>query len=136
MTKSRSAVIAVLCLPICFFSLAADAFQTKRPTIYKRLSKNLAASDYDYLEDEGTKTKSKRRVIRVSTSSTKQAEQHRKEAEARHQQALKDPTLLSNVKFEERNDIHPATKRAILEVMGLQSMTEIQSKTYAEGMSW
>jgi ATP-dependent RNA helicase MSS116 len=62
----------------------------------------------------------------------KEAELIRKEAQARHEQALKDPTLLTNVRFQERDDIHSASKRAITEIMGLQSMTEIQSKTYAE----
>ena len=57
----------------------------------------------------------------------------RKEAQARHEQALKDPTLLTNVKFEERDDIHAGTKRAIAEVLGFQSMTEVQSRTYAKG---
>jgi ATP-dependent RNA helicase MSS116 len=50
-------------------------------------------------------------------------------------ETLKDPTLLTNLKFAERPDMHPATKRAITEVMGLQSMTEIQAKTYAAALS-
>ena len=52
-------------------------------------------------------------------------------AESRYAEALQDPSLLTNVKFSERTDLHPNSKRAITEVMGLKSMTEIQAKTFA-----
>lgn len=41
-----------------------------------------------------------------------------------------DASLLSNIEFAQRTDIHPATKRAINEVLGLTTMTEIQARTY------
>ena len=66
---------------------------------------------------------------------TEQAEQRRAEAEKRQEEALKDPTLLSNVEFATREDLHPSSKRALTEVMGLKTMTEIQSKTYAAALS-
>lgn len=47
----------------------------------------------------------------------------------------KDATLLTNVEFAQRSDLHPATKRALSETLGLTSMTEIQSKTYAAALS-
>jgi ATP-dependent RNA helicase MSS116 len=47
----------------------------------------------------------------------------------------KDPTLLTNVEFAQRSDLHPATKRALSETLGLTSMTEIQAKTYAAALS-
>merc|ERR1719162_2291045 len=43
-------------------------------------------------------------------------------AESRYAEALQDPSLLTNVKFSERTDLHPNSKR---------SMTEIQAKTFA-----
>lgn len=66
---------------------------------------------------------------------TQQVEQRRAEAEKRQEEALKDPTLLTNVEFAKRKDLHPSSKRALTEVMGLKSMTEIQSKTYAAALS-
>jgi len=66
---------------------------------------------------------------------TQQVEQRRAEAEKRQEEALKDPTLLTNVEFAKRKDLHPSSKRALTEVMGLKTMTEIQSKTYAAALS-
>eukprot|EP00521_Asterionellopsis_glacialis_P013941 CAMPEP_0195308052 /NCGR_PEP_ID=MMETSP0707-20130614/38025_1 /TAXON_ID=33640 /ORGANISM="Asterionellopsis glacialis, Strain CCMP134" /LENGTH=798 /DNA_ID=CAMNT_0040372311 /DNA_START=94 /DNA_END=2491 /DNA_ORIENTATION=+ len=61
--------------------------------------------------------------------------QRKQEAKSRQAEALQDPTLLTNVKFAERNDLHPSSKRALTEIMGLKTMTEIQSKTYAAAAS-
>ncbi|KAL7438858.1 hypothetical protein ACHAXH_004969, partial [Discostella pseudostelligera] len=47
----------------------------------------------------------------------------------------KDATLLTNVEFAQRSDLHSATKRALSETLGLTSMTEIQYKTYAAALS-
>ena len=47
----------------------------------------------------------------------------------------KDKTLLSNIEFAQRTDLHPATKRALIETLGLVSMTEIQSKTFDAALS-
>ena len=47
----------------------------------------------------------------------------------------KDVSLLSDVEFAKRDDLHPATKRALIETLGLTSMTEIQSKTYDAALS-
>lgn len=41
-----------------------------------------------------------------------------------------DASPPSNIEFAQRTDLHPATKRAITEVLGLTTMTEIQSRTY------
>ncbi len=38
--------------------------------------------------------------------------------------------LLTNVEFASRMDLHPSTRRALAETMGLSRMTEIQAKTY------
>ena len=59
------------------------------------------------------------------------------EEQARQAEALQDmdPSVSTNVKFADRTDLHPASKRAILEVLGLQTMTEIQAKTFAAASS-
>jgi ATP-dependent RNA helicase MSS116 len=79
----------------------------------------------------------RRRPIRIRrpSAATEQIESRREEAQARHEEALKDPTLLTKVQFSDRPDIHPSTKRGITEVMGLQRMTEIQAKSYAAALS-
>mmetsp|Transcript_22508 Transcript_22508/g.53099 ORF Transcript_22508/g.53099 Transcript_22508/m.53099 type:complete len:666 (-) Transcript_22508:24-2021(-) len=43
----------------------------------------------------------------------------------------KDQSLLSQVSFDSHSDIDPLTKRALTDVLGISSMTEIQSKTFA-----
>jgi len=64
-------------------------------------------------------------------STKKRVEEKLERTESRLSEALKDPSLLTNVEFSERTDLHPLSKRAIIEVMGLKSMTEIQAKTFA-----
>ena len=49
--------------------------------------------------------------------------------------AIVDKTLLSKTSFADLKDLHPATKRALSETMGLKFMTEIQDKTYAAASS-
>ena len=68
-------------------------------------------------------------------SVTMLAEARTQDAKRRQAEALKDPTLLTNVHFAERKDLHPDSKRALIQVMGLTSMTEIQAKTYAAASS-
>ena len=97
--------------------------------------------DQSYYGDEAsnTTTRKRRGPIRRSrpATGTKSASAQndslqiqKEEVQNRHRQALKDPTLLSNQKFNDRTDISPNIKRAITEVMGLSQMTEIQSQTY------
>ena len=66
---------------------------------------------------------------------TQKAAESRADAQKRQEDALKDPTLLTNIKFNERDDLHPSSKRALIDVMGLSTMTEIQAKTYAAALS-
>ena len=84
---------------------------------------------------EPTATRRMRARPRRPSVVTEQAEQRRAEAERRQEEALKDPTLLTKVEFATRKDLHPSSKRALTEVMGLKTMTEIQSKTYAAALS-
>ena len=46
-----------------------------------------------------------------------------------------DATLLTSVEFASRADLHPSTRRAIAETMGLVRMTEIQARTYDAALS-
>uniref|UniRef100_A0A7S4JCQ7 ATP-dependent RNA helicase n=1 Tax=Odontella aurita TaxID=265563 RepID=A0A7S4JCQ7_9STRA len=65
----------------------------------------------------------------------KQEEDRQAQVKKRHDAALKDPSLLSNVDFSSRVDIHHSSKRALTEIMGFTSMTEIQARTYAAALS-
>lgn len=99
------------------------------------------ASDSTYEEESQSSSKQRRRSPRIrptrpsKTNISTKIESRRREAQDRHQEALKDPTLLSNTKFSDRSDITPALKRGITEVLGLQTMTQIQAKTYQEALS-
>jgi ATP-dependent RNA helicase MSS116 len=69
-------------------------------------------------------------------SATLQTEAARmQDSQRRQAEALKDPTLLTNVHFAERKDLHPNSKRALTQVMGLTTMTEIQARTFAAASS-
>ncbi len=46
-----------------------------------------------------------------------------------------DASLLSDITFAQRTDLHPSTKRALTETLGLTTMTEIQAKTYTPALS-
>jgi len=47
----------------------------------------------------------------------------------RHDQALQDPSLLTNIRFSDL-DLHPMTRKALVDGLGLQTMTHVQAKTY------
>ena len=55
--------------------------------------------------------------------------------ESRQHDALQDPTLLTNLSFAECIQLHPNTKRAIIESMGHQSMTEVQAKSFSAALA-
>ena len=56
-------------------------------------------------------------------------------SQARQNQALQDPTLLTSLSFSDCKNIHPNSKRALVEDMGLQTMTEVQAKTFAAALA-
>jgi ATP-dependent RNA helicase MSS116 len=136
------------------FSTRGRSFSSTRQTSRSTSSRLHLASDTDDYgspneeEDEygepsfsasSSSSRPRRRPIRLNSEAAvaqqKEQEQRVVQAKVRHQEALKDPTLLSDVRFAERTDIHPATKRAIKEVLGHEQMTEIQSKTFAAALS-
>ncbi len=97
-------------------------------------------SEYQYHVDtdaslSGKKRRPLRRPLSSSNSTQVNLQMRRQEAQKRHEDALKDPTLLTKISFGDRNDISSSTKRAITEVLGLQRMTEIQAKTYAAALA-
>ncbi|CAJ1940154.1 unnamed protein product [Cylindrotheca closterium] len=121
----------------------ASGFLPFNDGIRIRSSLVVAVSDSDYEDESQSSSKRIRRPTRirpkrpskVDGGSGGNIESRIKEAQARHQEALQDPTLLSNTKFSDRSDINPALKRGITEVLGLQTMTQIQAKVYQEALS-
>lgn len=100
---------------------------------------NESSQDTGYEETTpASKSSSRRRPIRPSSQASIAQEQQREEravqAKMRHEDALKDPTLLSDVRFSERSDIHPATKRAVQEILNHQQMTDIQAKAFSAAL--
>jgi ATP-dependent RNA helicase MSS116 len=121
MTTPRRLVFLAAGLSLCTCPCAFHLPQ-HRPTHFPHF-----LSDYE----EGSSRKTKRiRPVRLASTETKVATR-RAEAQERREHALQDPSLLTSVKFADRTDMHPATKRALLEELGLQEMTEIQAETYA-----
>ena len=104
-------------------------------TIRTRATTTATTSSAPLSNTEPPATRRMRARPRRPSTVTQQVEQRRAEAEKRQEEALKDPTLLTNVEFAKRKDLHPSSKRALTEVMGLKTMTEIQSKTYAAALS-
>lgn len=131
----RSAAIKKLGLIIVLAAVSCDVSAGFISFYFSQRTISLLHSSGDEY-DEGT---TRRRVGRVrparSRAVNNQVEARRLESESRYEEALKDPTLLSNVMFAERSDIHPATKRALVESMGLKAMTDVQVKTYAAALS-
>jgi ATP-dependent RNA helicase MSS116 len=121
---------------LCFIFVSVNGFQ-----LHKSRTKfiSLYGSEENY-EDGAAKSKRRLRPTRIrplrpSNKETKSPiEKRQNDAKARHKEALKDPTLLTKLKFADRADIHPAVKRAITELFGLQSMTQIQAKTYEKAL--
>mmetsp|Transcript_14726 Transcript_14726/g.40975 ORF Transcript_14726/g.40975 Transcript_14726/m.40975 type:complete len:796 (+) Transcript_14726:1-2388(+) len=54
----------------------------------------------------------------------------RQQKHQQHEQALQDPSLLTSIRFSDRTDIHPDTRKALEEGFGLQAMTRVQALTY------
>ena len=48
----------------------------------------------------------------------------------KHEQALRDPSLLTTIRFSDRTDLHPSTVEALTEGFGIRTMTVVQARTY------
>ncbi|KAL3800844.1 hypothetical protein HJC23_001681 [Cyclotella cryptica] len=75
-----------------------------------------------------------RRPIRPASTEKKIAER-KALIQSRQNEALQDPTLLTDVSFADCNELHPSSKRALVEDMGLQKMTEVQAKAFFAALS-
>jgi ATP-dependent RNA helicase MSS116 len=75
-----------------------------------------------------------RRPIRPASTEKKIAER-KALIQTKQNEALKDPTLLTDLSFVDCNGLHPSSKRALVEDMGLQTMTEVQAKTFYAAIS-
>lgn len=86
----------------------------------------------DFTEGSQTVTPQpkKSRVIRPTRPTTAEERTREEEKEELAESAIQDPNLLTSTLFENIEGLHPASKRAIKEVLKLKSMTEIQQKTY------
>lgn len=71
-----------------------------------------------------------RRPLRPASTEKKRAERIAI-IESRQNDALQDPTLLTKQTFSECPQLNPCSKRALVEDMGLSSMTEVQARTFA-----
>lgn len=75
-----------------------------------------------------------RRPLRPASTEKKRVER-KAIIQSRQNEALQDPTLLTNLSFSECKELHPSSKRALVEDMGLQTMTEVQAKTFAAALA-
>lgn len=75
-----------------------------------------------------------RRPLRPASTEKKLAER-KAIIESRQSESLRDPTLLTDLSFSECKDLHPNSKRALVEDMGLLTMTEVQAKTFAAALA-
>jgi len=126
-------LLAILAL---FFLLTPSscAFQPKIIFGTENLLR-LANSDY-YEETSSSKKRGRIRPKRILSPQRQKIELERQQLQViSREESLKDPTLLSTVKFSDRTDLHPLTKRALTEIMGLQEMTEVQAKTFPVAVS-
>eukprot|EP00985_Skeletonema_marinoi_P011010 scaffold5184_cov155-Skeletonema_marinoi.AAC.2 len=70
-----------------------------------------------------------RRPLRPASTEKKRAER-KAIIESRQNDALQDPSLLTKQTFAECQQLNPSSKRALVEDMGLSSMTEVQARTF------
>jgi ATP-dependent RNA helicase MSS116 len=75
-----------------------------------------------------------RRPLRPASTEKKLADR-KAIIESLQSEALQDPTLLTDLSFSECKELHPNSKRALVEDMGLLSMTEVQAKTFAAALA-
>ena len=75
-----------------------------------------------------------RRPLRPASTEKKLADR-KAIIESRQNEALRDPTLLTELSFSECKELHPNSKRALVEDMGLVTMTEVQAKTFAAALA-
>jgi len=83
----------------------------------------------DWLLIEEAPTTKKNPLKRKETSTTQQHSPPKKK------KSKDQPAFLTSENFADLKDLHPASKRALTEILKVTSMTEIQSKTFAAASS-
>ena len=103
------------------FQLASDHVHTQKSCTHQHHRR--------HHQQTATRLHVVRRPLRPASTEKKRAERKAIIA-SRQNEALQDPTLLTNQSFAECKEIHDRSKRALVEDMGLQTMTEVQAKTF------
>ena len=111
--------------------LCVNGFDSTRQSQLIRHQPLWMAADNDDSYSEDNTLSSKRRIIRVRPTRPIQPEADT----IPRVLPIKDPTLLSETRFRDRADLHTATKRALIEKMQLEKMTEIQAQTFGHAIS-
>ncbi|KAL3817032.1 hypothetical protein ACHAXA_002944 [Cyclostephanos tholiformis] len=75
-----------------------------------------------------------RRPLRPASTEKKLADR-KAIIKSRQNEALQDPTLLTDLSLSECKELHPNSKRALVEDMGLVTMTEVQAKTFSAALA-
>jgi len=87
-----------------------------------------------HMQQSQTRLHVVRRPLRPASTEKKRADR-KAVIQSRQDEALRDPTLLTDLSFSECKELHPSSKRALVEDMGLQTMTEVQAKTFAAALA-
>ena len=95
--------------------------------------------DDDHLNDDDDSEKAKyiEWLLREEEDERQPVKVTRKEPKTKRQEKKNrnQPSFLTTDNFADRKDIHPASKRALTQILKVTSMTEIQSKTFAAASS-
>lgn len=112
-----------------------NRIESTRQTQLKLLRQLWMATGDDDSYSEDNTLSSKRRIVRVRPTRPTQREASVEADTTSRILPIKDPTLLSETRFRDRADLHAATKRALIEKMQLDKMTEIQAQTFGPAIS-
>ena len=114
--------------PLLALALSTRPSSPRRPPRIRPKRQSPSSDEASY----GGASNNKQSKTRVpnKTSSTKKANNNDRSRKSKHQEALQDPSLLTGIRFEDRNDLHPHTKEALVKGFGLETMTVVQATTY------
>jgi superfamily II DNA/RNA helicase len=117
----------------------AERMQLDEPKLKKLLAKRLTAMDAttekaEYIDwllsSETNNMKPSPTTVKTSTTLAPIEIQTAPKRKSSAPSDTGPQTFASDVQFARRSDLHPLSKRAIIEVMGLTTMTEIQARTF------
>ena len=92
---------------------------------------------FDKVDVVPTQARKQQRVrpIKPTRSSKEEPEiQPPQDLKIQNSNAIQDKSLLSHTSFAQHESIHPLTRKALSQVLGLEYMTEIQSKTFTPAL--